>query len=139
MSIVTLADDGDRTLRRKPDALSTGSQDAVIRAWLAMIKETDESIVGDGLAQCRHDEDARQYFVGRAGECITPDTDDRRRCDQCGNSRWRLRGREASRPGVGSLRLSASDLHPPAVPGLPACATAGELAVNWNMRTVSGQ
>lgn len=73
--------------RRQPATMLTGKQEAMVVGWLAQIGEFDEAIVGDVLAQCRHDEDARQHFVGRAGECITADTDDRRRCDQCGNLR----------------------------------------------------
>jgi hypothetical protein len=72
-------------IRQFPDALLTGAQEDAIVAWLAQIGESDEAIVGEVLAQCRHDEDARQYFLGRAGECATADTEERRRCDQCAN------------------------------------------------------
>ena len=73
--------------RRQPATMLTGKQEAMVVGWLAQIGEFDEAIVGEVLAQCRHDEDARQYFLGRAGECATADTEDRRRCDQCGNLR----------------------------------------------------
>ena len=73
--------------RRHPATMLTGKQEAMVVGWLTQVGEFDEAIVGDVLAQCRHDEDARQYFLGLAGECITADTDDRRRCDQCGNMR----------------------------------------------------
>jgi hypothetical protein len=73
--------------RRQPDTLLTGRQEAAVVGWLAQIGESDEAIVGDVLAQCRHDEDARQYFLGRAGESATSVMDDRRRCDQCGHLR----------------------------------------------------
>jgi hypothetical protein len=87
VSIVTRADYGDRPLRRQPDALSTGNQEAVIRAWLVLIKEIDEAIAADVLAPCRLDEDARKYFIGRAGESVTADADDRRTCTQCADRR----------------------------------------------------
>lgn len=45
--------------------LSSEGEGAVL-AWLECIGESDEAIVGDVVAQCRHDEDARQYFTGRA-------------------------------------------------------------------------
>jgi len=91
--------------RRQPATMLTGKQEAMVVGWLAQIGEFDEAIVGDVLAQCRHDEDARQYFVGRAGECITADTDDRRRCDQCGN----LRSASAWSPSLaGWCRQSAA-------------------------------
>lgn len=51
--------------------LSSEGETAVL-AWLAQIGESDEAIVGDVLAQCRHDADARQYFLGRAGEIALP-------------------------------------------------------------------
>ncbi|MBN8436953.1 MAG: hypothetical protein J0L95_02740 [Candidatus Accumulibacter sp.] len=54
--------------RRQPATMLTGRQESAVMAWLAQIGESDEAIVGDVLAQCRHDEDARQYFLGRAGE-----------------------------------------------------------------------
>ena len=73
--------------QRQPATMLTGRQETAVVAWLAQVGESDEALVGDVLARCRHDEDARQYFVGRAGECATVDTDDRRWCDQCGNLR----------------------------------------------------
>jgi hypothetical protein len=73
--------------RRQPDTLLTSRQETAVVAWLAQIGESDEAIVGDVRAQCRHDADARQYFLGRAGDSATPVLDDRRRCDQCGNLR----------------------------------------------------
>jgi hypothetical protein len=74
-------------IRRQPDTILASDQEAAILAWLSEIGETDEAIVGDVLTQCRHDEDARQYFLDRAGESAASGIDDRRRCDQCGNLR----------------------------------------------------
>lgn len=72
--------------RRQPATMLAGKQETAVVAWLEGIGESDESTVGDVIAQCRHDEDARQYFLGRAGEYVThDDLDDRRRCTECGN------------------------------------------------------
>lgn len=72
------------TVSQQPKAMLTSDQEAAIVGWLAEIGETDQDIGSDVLDHCRHDDDARQYFLGRAGECATADTDDRRRCIQCG-------------------------------------------------------
>jgi len=53
---------------RQPDALLAGDQEAAILAWLAQIGESDQTIIDDVLTLCRHDADARQYFLGRAVE-----------------------------------------------------------------------
>jgi hypothetical protein len=55
-----------RPKRRQPDKLMPGKQETTVVAWLAQIGESDEAIVGDVLALCRHDKDARQYLTGRA-------------------------------------------------------------------------
>jgi hypothetical protein len=49
--------------RRQPDALLTARQEGMIRAWLGQIDETDGEIVASVLQQCRHDEDARAYYL----------------------------------------------------------------------------
>ncbi|MEF8724366.1 hypothetical protein E4Q23_15060 [Candidatus Accumulibacter phosphatis] len=71
------------TVSQQPEAMLTSDQEAAIVGWLTAIGEADQAIVSDVRAQCRHDDGARQYFLGRAGECATADTDDRRRCIQC--------------------------------------------------------
>ncbi len=65
----------------------TTAEEAVIRAWLAHIEETDEAIIAIVLDQCRTDADALRYFLRRAEEVPHPVDfdDDRRRCDQCAN------------------------------------------------------
>jgi len=64
------------TRLKQPGALLDGGLssegETAVLAWLAQIGESDEAIVGDVLAQCRHDADARQYFLGRAGEIASP-------------------------------------------------------------------
>ena len=87
MSITTRPNCETRQVQRKPDEPLPGDREAAAQAWLALTDEADETIIGDVLAQCRHDADARQYFPGRASECATDDIDERRYCDQCGNLR----------------------------------------------------
>jgi len=58
--------------RQQPDALLASDQEAVILAWLAQIGEADQTIIDDVLTLCRQDADARQHFLDRARECITP-------------------------------------------------------------------
>lgn len=64
----------------------TTDEEKAIRAWLALIEETDPATIADVLNQCRRDADARGYFTGRAAsELPKPDPfpDDRRFCTQC--------------------------------------------------------
>jgi hypothetical protein len=39
-----------------------------IRAWLALIGETDLAVVREVLGNCRSNSEARDYFLGRAAE-----------------------------------------------------------------------
>ncbi len=103
--------------QRQPGAPLAGDKEAAIRAWLAQIGETDEATIDDVLRQCRHDEEARQYFLGRAGCAVTDD--DRRRCSQCRN----LRGAVCVVARPGGL-VSAIVGYRPASPGvLQRCAS----------------
>ena len=73
---------------RKPDAPLTAEEETAIRAWLALIEETDPVDIADVIGQCQRDADARDYFTRRAAaELPKPDPfpDDRRTCDQCAN------------------------------------------------------
>ncbi len=94
---------------RQPSAPLTASEEAAIRAWLALIEETDPATIAEVISQCQRDADARDYFTGRAGfkneakipvDRIEPD-DDRRTCRQCLN----LRGRACNiaKPERGAL------------------------------------
>jgi hypothetical protein len=70
----------------------TADEDAVIRAWLALIEETDPATIAEVIDQCQRDADARDYFTGRAAaEPPKPGAfpDDRRTCTQCVNLRQR--------------------------------------------------
>jgi len=73
---------------RQPSAPLTASDETAIRAWLALIEETDPATIAEVIGQCQRDADARDYFTGRAAvELPKPDPfpDDRRTCDQCAN------------------------------------------------------
>lgn len=68
--------------------LLSAKEETPIRAWLALIKETDPATIAEVIGQCQRDADARDYFIGRAAaELPKPDAfpDDRRTCDQCAN------------------------------------------------------
>ncbi len=76
---------------RQPDAPLTANDEAAIRAWLAHIEETNESIIANVLNQCQQDADARDYYLRRVREDLrkteadTAGDDDRRTCAQCAN------------------------------------------------------
>jgi hypothetical protein len=73
---------------RQSSAPLTDEEETAIRAWLALIEETDPATIAEVIGQCQRDADARDYFTGRAAaELPKPDTfpDDRRTCDQCAN------------------------------------------------------
>ena len=107
---------------RQPSASLTASEETAIRAWLALIEETDPVIIGEVIGQCQRDADARDYFTGRAAvELPRPDPfpDDRRQCSQCLN----LRGRACSiaKPERGAL-VVANRGYWPAPDTLQRCA-----------------
>ena len=73
---------------RQPSAPLTASDETAIRAWLALIEETDPATIAEVIGQCQRDADARDYFTGRAAAELpkpVPFPDDRRTCDQCAN------------------------------------------------------
>ena len=51
---------------RQPSAPLTASEKAGIRAWLALIEETDPATIAELIGLCQRDADARDYFTGRA-------------------------------------------------------------------------
>ncbi len=51
---------------RQPSAPLTASEETAIRAWLALIEETDPATIAGVIGQCQRDADARDYFTGRA-------------------------------------------------------------------------
>ena len=51
---------------RQPSAPLTAEEETAIRAWLALIEETDTATIAQVIGQCQRDADARDYFTGRA-------------------------------------------------------------------------
>lgn len=73
---------------RQPSAPMSANDEQAIRAWLALIEETDPATIAEVVSKCQRDADARDYFIGRAAaELPKPDPfhDDRRTCNQCEN------------------------------------------------------
>ena len=62
--------------------------EAAIRAWLAMIGETDPATIAEVMGECHRYQDARDYYGGRAAADLPkpdPFPDDRIMCSECGN------------------------------------------------------
>jgi hypothetical protein len=81
------ATDSRCSIGQAPASL-TASEEMAIRAWLALIGETDPETIAEVIGQCRQIADVRNYFIGRAAaELPKPDLfpDDRRICEQCAN------------------------------------------------------
>ena len=53
---------------RQASAPLTASEETAIRAWLALIEETDPATIAEVIGQCQRDADARDYFTGRAAD-----------------------------------------------------------------------
>ena len=51
---------------RQPSAPMTAHEETAIRAWLALIEETDPAIIAEVIGRCQRDADARDYFTGWA-------------------------------------------------------------------------
>ncbi len=73
---------------RSPASPMSSDEESAVRAWLAWIEEADPVFIDETLDRCQREQDAREYFVGRAAAelpkpNVTPD--DRRTCDQCAN------------------------------------------------------
>ena len=118
---------------RQPSAPLTANEETAIRAWLALIEETDPATIAEVIGQCQRDADARDYFTGRAAaELPKPDRfpDDRRRCTQCLN----LRGRVCSVAIPGGL-VSANRGYQPMRDVLQRCAGYLPNATDNDQRT----
>jgi len=50
----------------QPSAPMAASEETAIRAWLALIEETDPATIAEVIGQCQRDADARDYFTMRA-------------------------------------------------------------------------
>ena len=76
---------------RQPSAPMTTEEEAAIRAWLALIKETDPATITEVMGRCQRDVDARDYFTRRGADSLqkigisAAFYDDRRTCNQCSN------------------------------------------------------
>jgi hypothetical protein len=51
---------------RQASAPLTAEDEIAIRAWLALIEETDPATIAEVIGQCQRDADAREYFTRRA-------------------------------------------------------------------------
>ena len=92
---------------RQPSAPMSAAQESAIRAWLALIEETDPTTVADVIERCRQDVNAREYFTGRAVAELpkpSPLSDDRRTCEQCAN----LTGRRCQAAKRGEIVASSN-------------------------------
>ena len=66
----------------------TTKEETAIRAWLALIEETDPVAIAGVIGQCQRDANARSFFTERAASALPMEVrfpDDRRTCDQCAN------------------------------------------------------
>ena len=79
------------TIRQASSPL-TACEEMAIRAWLALIEETDPATIAEVIGQCQRDAAARDYFTCRAAADNLQKNrrdaafdDDRRTCDQCAN------------------------------------------------------
>ncbi len=100
-------------LRRHCPAQLTADEERAIRAWLALIEETDPATIAEVIGQCQRDADARDYFTGRAAvELPKPDPfpDDRRTCSQCANLRQRVCA--IAKPERGALVVASQGYRP---------------------------
>jgi len=120
---------------RQPSAPLTASEETAIRAWLALIEETDQATIAEVIGQCQRDADARDYFTGRAAaELPKPDPfpDDRRTCAQCAN--YQLRVCRIAKPEAGALVVATSGYRPDPV-RLVRCEGYAPMASDSDQRT----
>ena len=78
---------------RQASAPLTAEEETAIRAWLALIDETNPATIAEVIDRCQRDTGARDYFTGRAAAELPkpePFPDDRRTCSQCLNLRNRV-------------------------------------------------
>jgi hypothetical protein len=62
------------------------AEGAKVRAWLDSIGEDDPEIRDEVLDRCETVREARDYFLGLAGEALGADNwDDQRTCGECAN------------------------------------------------------
>ncbi len=120
---------------RQASAPLTASEEKAIRAWLALIEETDLATIAEVIGQCQRDAEARDYFTGRAAaELPKPDPfpDDRRTCTQCRNLRQQACA--IAKPERGALVVANRGYRPDPV-RLLRCAGYPPLANDPDQRT----
>lgn len=63
-----LNDDHRAAIRAERGAivLALQAEETAIRAWLALIEETDPAMIAEVIGQCQRDADARCYFIGQS-------------------------------------------------------------------------
>lgn len=107
--------------------------EAEIRAWLAMIGETDPATIHEVLGEYHRYQDARDYYGGRAGADLPkpdPYPDDRRTCSECTN----LAGRRC-RAAMRRELIGMASWHEPDPERLHACYAFLPLANDPDQRT----
>jgi hypothetical protein len=98
---------------RQPSAPLTADEEMAIRAWLALIEETDATTIAEMIDRCQRDANARDYFTGRAAvELPKPDPfpDDLRTCSQCANFRQQVC--TIATPSRGALVIASRGYRP---------------------------
>lgn len=71
VATVTVAVKPESSIKTKREPASTEltiDEESKIRAWLALIEETDSEIIAEVLEKCRSNIEARVYFLHRAEE-----------------------------------------------------------------------
>jgi len=115
--------------------LLSAQEQAAIRAWLALIEETDPATIAEVIGQCQRDADARDYFTGRAAAELpksAPFPDDWRTCSQCRNLRQRACA--IAKPEAGALVVANRGYRPDPA-RLLRCAGYAPLANDSDQRT----
>jgi hypothetical protein len=56
---------------RQPPAPLANREELAIRTWLALIGETDLTVIAEVIERCQRDADARDYFIGLAMDMHT--------------------------------------------------------------------
>lgn len=51
-----------------PSTPMTAGEEVAVRKWLELIQEIDPATIAQVLEQCRKDQEAKLYFLKRAGE-----------------------------------------------------------------------
>jgi hypothetical protein len=113
----------------------TAEEETAVRAWLALIDETDPSAITEAINQCQKDASARNYFTRRVvAELPQPGAlpDDRRTCSQCANLRQKVCS--IAKPEHGALVVANRGYRPDPLWQL-RCVGYAPLAKDSNQQT----